>query len=148
MDITNVTETGFRVSVSRDECHSAILRVSAVCESHGVSLFPAMGEEGDTGTFLDIQFQEAQTFNKVGDIIKELQTGVKPPWYMVTTTGHGRMHLNPMRVFAGDRAEFEARAYVASIPREDGLAVMYEVRPNSPPKKVQGIYQGRATRGT
>lgn len=79
MEITDITKTGFRVSVSREECHGTILHIAAVCESQGVKLFPAMGEEDDKGTFLDIQFQEEQTLGKVGDIIRELQTGITPP---------------------------------------------------------------------
>lgn len=67
---------------------------------------------------------------------------------MVTTNRGSGVLLEPMRFFTGSRAEFEARAYVASIPREDGTAVMYEVRHNAPPVKVKGVYQGRATRGT
>lgn len=147
MNISSIGETGFRVSVARNEAHAAILHIAAVCESHGVKLFPTMGEEDDKGTFLNVQFVEEQTLSKVEDIIKELQTGIPHPSYMVTTASHGRMHLNPMRFFTGADAERDARSYAASIPREDGLAVMYEVRHNAPPTQVGSVYQGRATRG-
>ena len=70
------------------------------------------------------------------------------PQFMVTVAPHGRLSIEPMRFFTGARAEFDARAYVATIPREDGVAVMYKVGHNTPPEKVQGVYQGRATRGT
>lgn len=71
-----------------------------------------------------------------------------PPSYLVTITYRSRVLLAPLRVFVGARAEIDARSYVASIPREDGGAVMYEVRHDAPPRKVKGVYQGRATMGT
>ena len=148
MEITDITKTGFRVSVETEYGRGELYQITTVCESQGVRLYPAMGEEDDKGTFLDIQFVDTLTLGKVGDIIRELQTGITPPSYMVTTNRGSGVLLEPMRFFTGARAELEARAYVASIPREDGTAVMYEVRHNAPPVKVKGVYQGRASRGT
>ncbi len=149
MDFHSVSDHGVVVVPTPDEAPGIAHAIREVCRARGLRIYDPALEEEDGKLFVDVQFLDEHdpvTIKGFCEALKGYST--VPPQFMVTTESHGRMKLDPMRFFTGPRAEFDARAYVASIPREEGLAVMYEVGHNGPPKKVQHIYQGCTTRGT
>lgn len=149
MDFHSVSETGVVVNPTPEEAPGIVHAIREVCRARGLRIYAPMLEEEDGKPFVDLRFLDDHDMVTIRGFCGALKGySIVPPQFMVTIENHGRMKLDPMRFFTGARAEFEARAYVASIPREDGLAVMYEVGHNTPPKKVPGVYQGRAHRGT
>lgn len=63
------------------------------------------------------------------------------PAYMVTAVWRGRMHVDPIRVFTGENAEAEAKAYAWTLVDQPTI---YLVTDHSPPKKVRGNFWNRA----
>lgn len=62
------------------------------------------------------------------------------PAYMVTAVWRGRMHIDPIRVFTGENAEAEAKAYAFTLVDQP---VIYLVTDHSPPKKIRGDFRNR-----
>lgn len=54
--------------------------------------------------------------------------------YLVTVTWRGRMHVDPLRVFA---REGDARAYAASLANGPDIPVLYECRGDRPPRRIK-----------
>jgi hypothetical protein len=149
VEILNINDSGVLVAPTPEEAPGIVHAIREVCRARGLRIYDLMLEEQDGKRIVDIRFIDDLDTESAWDFAKALKRySTAPPQFMVTIENHGRLKIEPMRFFTGERAEFEARAYVASIPRSEGLAVMYEVGHNGPPTKVQGIYQGRATRGT
>lgn len=149
MEFHSVSDQGVVVNPTPDEAPGIVHAIREVCRARGLRIYAPMLEEEDGKLFVDLRFLDEHDLVTIKGFCESLKSySIVPPQFMVTVTQGSRIKLKTMRFFTGARAEFEARAYVASIPREDGTAVMYEVRHNAPPVKVKGVLQGRATRGT
>lgn len=70
---------------------------------------------------------------------------MKQETYFVTGVYRGRMHVDPMRVFIGESALEEAKAYARTLQDQPTI---YLVSNDGPPKKVRGDFWKHSFKNT